>query len=56
MSGPCVPTLEQFEAAGMMRGSVRRAMAPMRTAVAAELVVLTEPKVTKYMPVTNAMV
>lgn len=49
-SGPC----KQLEDAGTTRGRTRRTMAPVRMIDAVELVVLKDPKMTRYMPVMNA--
>lgn len=53
-SGPCELPCEQLTVAGTMRGRMRRTMAPVRMTGAVELVVLKDPKMTKYMPVMNA--
>jgi hypothetical protein len=38
----------------MMRGRARRTMAPVRMTHAADLVVVKDPKTTRYVPVTTA--
>jgi hypothetical protein len=47
-------TSEQQEAAGMIRGRARRAIAPERTTHAVEPVEVKDPRITRYTPVTTA--